>query len=92
MNQMNEVSEPADALGILAVMDYEIDRYRWQFNEVMPPLTNLIEARAAVAELIDKANTAEETIRNLVTAGAHPNWLMYADDLHAAVARAGGSK
>lgn len=49
------------------------------------------EARAAIAELIDKAETAEKVIRNLVTAGAHPNWANYADDLRAALARVGSA-
>lgn len=51
---------------------------------------DVVKARAAIAELIQKAETAEQAIRNLVTAGAHPNWTNYADDLRAALANVSG--
>jgi hypothetical protein len=49
------------------------------------------QAGEAIAELIEKAATAEQVIRNLVTAGAHPNWGHYADDLRTARTRVGGA-
>lgn len=53
--------------------------------------TQAIEVHAAIAELIQTAETAEKVIRNLVTAGAHPNWAHYADDLRNALVRVGGA-
>jgi hypothetical protein len=53
----------------------------------------LPEARAAVAELIDKAAEAEKVIRNLVAANQiHMAYGDYADDLRAALARVGGAE
>ena len=52
----------------------------------------LAQVDTAIAELIQKAETAEQAIRNLVAAGAHANWQHYADDLRTALARVGGAK
>lgn len=87
------MSAHPNALGLL-------DRAKRLIDESNPPdespLTtasrDIREARAAVAELIEKAETAEQALRNLVAAGAHPNWANYADDLRAALARVGGGK
>ena len=45
-------TKPVD---VLKVLDYEADRYQHNYNEAGKPLDNLIEARAAVAELIEAA-------------------------------------
>lgn len=50
------------------------------------------EARAAVAELIEQADTAEKIIRSCAAAGQIGNgYALHADDLRAALARVGGA-
>jgi hypothetical protein len=53
---------------------------------------DLAEARAAVAELIAKADTGEKLIRNVANAGqVGAGYLLHADDLRAALTRIGGA-
>lgn len=75
---------------VLAVLQRQIDLALSYGNDERAEA--LQDTRAAIAVLIDKAETAEQALRNLVAAGAHPNWANYADDLRAALARAGGGK
>ena len=73
---------------VLAVMDRAAGGlYPINFDASL----EVIQARAAVAELMDKAATAELNLRNLVNAGqVAPAYLHYADDLQAALARCEG--
>jgi hypothetical protein len=79
---------------VLAVMDEMIDCYG--SVEECPDDTEFLvaarEARAAVAELIEKADTAEKIIRSCAAAGQiGSGYALHAADLRAALVRVGGA-
>ena len=52
-----------------------------------------VEARAAVAELIERADNAEKIIRNCVNAGQiGAGYMQHADELRGSIDRVGGAK
>lgn len=76
--------QPVD---VLAVLDSLIE-----YHDTSDSLKgrNCIAARAAMAELITKADNAEKALRNLSNANQiDAGYLAYADDLRAALANIG---
>lgn len=73
-------------MDVLAVMDAIVMVERFSEDDVRA-------ARAAVAELIDKANTAATVLSNLIAAGqVNAGYGGHVTDLTAALANVGGAK